>query len=130
MKTILVVDDEYAIADILVDVLGDEGYRVLSAANGKEGLARLEAESQVDLLILDAMMPVLDGKSTLQRLRADARYQALPVLLMSAAASIADELAALPDCKVSAFLHKPFALDRLLSLVQQLIGPGEPSRPA
>ena len=68
MKTILVVDDELANADVLCLLLEEEGYRAHSAVNGREGLERL-AEVRPQLVVLDYMMPVMDGAE--MRLRAD-----------------------------------------------------------
>ena len=60
MKTVLVVDDEFAVAELLSDLLTDEGYHVVTAAGGKEGLARLRS-AKPDLVLLDFMMPSLTG---------------------------------------------------------------------
>jgi len=64
-ETILIVDDEFGIAEFLTDLLVDKGYRVITAANGKQALARI-AEEKPDLVLLDFMMPVMDGAATLK----------------------------------------------------------------
>jgi len=126
MKTILIVDDEYAIVETLVEVLQDEGYRAVFAGNAKDGLARLEKENP-DLVIVDYMMPIADGRQMVQEMRALPDHQSTPVVMMSAAA----REAALSDGRggqidVSAFLSKPFLLEDLLEKVFQLIGkPGQ-----
>ncbi len=66
MVTVLVVEDEFAIAELLEMVLADEGYRVLMAANGRQGLQRLAEGPRPDLVISDYMMPILDGADMLQ----------------------------------------------------------------
>jgi two-component system response regulator VicR len=131
MKTILIVDDEYAIVETLVDLLQDEGYRVVFAGNGRDGLARLEKENP-DLVIVDYMMPIADGRQLVREMRALPAHQSTPVVMMSAAARDA----ALSDGQggqldVSAFLSKPFSLEDLLERVFQLLGkPGQdPSGP-
>ncbi len=65
MRTILVVDDEFAITTTLETILGDAGYRVLTAADGRQGMARL-VENAPDLILLNHMMPVLDGPGMLR----------------------------------------------------------------
>ena len=71
MPTVLIVEDEFAIADLLEMVLTDEGYRVLHAANGRQGLERLAEGPRPDLVISDYMMPILDGAGMLKAMRDD-----------------------------------------------------------
>jgi CheY-like chemotaxis protein len=119
MTTILVVDDEYAVADFLKTVLEEEGYHVLVAENGREGLARL-AESRPALVLCDLMMPIMDGAALCRAMRKNPDYQAIPFVLMSARhypPSRDDE-----GCNYTAFLAKPFSLDKLIELVSRLVG--------
>ncbi len=117
MKTLLVVDDEVGITDALNDLLSEEGFLVLVAGNGKEALARI-AEKRPDLILLDYMMPGMDGRELLLTLQGNPAYQNLPVLMMSAIPR-----SSIPaDCKPTAFLRKPFSIDRLLSEVGRLLG--------
>lgn len=118
MKTILVVDDEFDIVDVLSDLLTAEGYRVLTASNGREGLARLH-EAHVDLVLLDRMMPVVDGAEMMRLMREDASLRLIPVVMMSAAEGrrLSREL----GC--ADFLKKPFDLGTLLDTVARLAGP-------
>ncbi len=122
MKTILVVDDEFAIAEAISALLTDEGYRVFSAVNGRQALQRL-TEFVPDLILLDFMMPVLDGASTLRSLREDARYEALPVIMMSGAAesSVREYVTS-----YFAFLRKPFDAAALLSSVKRALQTSPP----
>ncbi len=83
MPTVLVVDDEFGIVDVLETVLTDEGYRVLTACNGKQGLARL-SEKKPDVILLDFMMPILSGGEMLRAMAAEPAYQRIPVIMMSA----------------------------------------------
>lgn len=122
MKTILVVEDELAIADMLSTLLADEGYEVLIAGNGREGLA-LVAQEHPDLVLSDVMMPILDGREMCRLIRAEPEYGDIPVVLMSAARDGAMSF----ECGQAAFLSKPFDLDRLLGLVLELIGLPTPS---
>ena len=72
MQTVLIVDDEFGVAEVLQSILEDEGYRAVTAINGKQGLARL-AEVTPDLVMLDYMMPILDGTKTLEAIRQQER---------------------------------------------------------
>ncbi len=115
MDTILVVEDEGLIAELLEDVLQDAGYRVVTAGNGLEGLARL-ADVAPDLVLSDIMMPGLDGRALCQRIRSDARYHGLPIVLMSAALPAADRAT-----DYTAFIRKPFDLDGLLGTIRRIL---------
>jgi CheY-like chemotaxis protein len=125
MKTILVVDDEYALVESLVELLQDEGYRAVSAANGLDALDRLR-EAKPDLILTDNMMPIADGKEFVSAVRGLDEYRGTPVVMMSSAPQEVS-LAAGPKgaVEVSAFLAKPFLLENLLELVEELIGKGD-----
>lgn len=119
MKTILVVDDEYAIVWSLSTELQDEGYRVVAAANGKEALERISEELPA-LVITDVMMPIMDGRELIAALGRDGRTRDIPVIVMSAVARAGLDGA----MRSAAFLRKPFGLKALLGEVARLIGPG------
>lgn len=102
----LVVDDERGIVSLLTDLLGDEGYRVLSAFDGVTALQRVK-EEMPDLVLADIMMPRLDGLSLLNRIREEVGE--VPVVLMSAAVT--------PITREAPYIAKPFDLDDLLDLV-------------
>src|SRR6266852_2990631 len=109
MKTILVVDDEYFLVETLSALLETEGYRVVSAANGKDGLAQLVKESP-DLVLTDFMMPVTDGLELIRGLHALPDFRSLPVVMMSASREDV-ALSGHPKDRapgISAFLGKPF----------------------
>lgn len=114
MSTVLVVEDEPTIREFVDDVLTGEGYQVSTASNGQEALTQL-ATAAPDLVLLDIMMPVLDGREVLKRMRADPTLSGITVLVMSAAAH--------PALLVGAdrFLPKPFDLDQLLLAVHELV---------
>lgn len=122
MKTILVVDDEVGIADTLAAVLGDEGYRVMLAVNGRQALERARAaEAPPDLILLDYMMPVMNGAETFAALQADPALASIPVILMSAVAP-PPVRALFPG---DAYLEKPFQLEELLAAIAKRIGSTE-----
>jgi CheY-like chemotaxis protein len=115
MKTILVVDDEFAIAEAISALLTDEGYRVFTAVNGRQALQRLP-EVNPDLIVLDFMMPILDGPGMLRAMLEDPRYEDVPVIMMSGVA----EASVREYCtSYFAFLRKPFDALALLSSVKR-----------
>jgi CheY-like chemotaxis protein len=117
MKTVLIIDDEFSIIDSMTEFLTWAGYRVSSACNGQEGLEQL-AQTRPDVVVLDYMMPVMDGVAMLRLMRADPAYAAIPVLLVTAAPR------ALPRVRRqwNAMLAKPFDVDLLLATIARLIG--------
>lgn len=123
MATILIVDDELAVTDILRAVLQGEGYGVVTAKNGQEGLLKL-AEERPDLVLCDIMMPLMEGLEMCHLLQLNPSYNAIPVVLMSAAHEQFKGGAARLDlsCDYAAFLAKPFDLDDLLNTVAGLVG--------
>lgn len=112
---ILVVDDEAAIRHLLDDLLGDEGYSVSTASNGRAALAIVKQE-RPDLILMDVMMPELDGLETLRHLRTGPESAAVPVILMSAAAYLTPDSA-----DGMAFISKPFNLDHVLAVVAHML---------
>lgn len=114
----LVVDDEWAIAEVLADILGDHGYRVMMAGNGKQALARLNDEIP-HLVVLDFMMPIMDGAATLKALRANPQTAQVPVLLMSSlpASTIKERCSG-----YTAYIQKPFLIDEIVRKVVELLG--------
>jgi len=112
MKTLLIVEDEFSLSEALASVLSEEGYCVLLAGNGRQGLERA-AERRPDLVLTDLMMPLMDGRAMIQALRADPALEKLPIILMSAV----DGRLALRDLPGIPFVRKPFDLDTLLALI-------------
>ena len=115
MKRILVVDDEPTLRDLLGDVLWDAGYTVLTASDGKAALQSVTREAP-DLVLMDVMMPGLDGREAARTMRAEANGAVIPIVLMSAAVTLAPL-----DAGVSGFVPKPFDLDGLLAVVARLL---------
>jgi CheY-like chemotaxis protein len=115
MATILVVDDEQPVVDLLTDMLEDEGHTVVSAYNGRIAL-ELVAHQQPDLIISDVMMPFVDGIQLCRRLREEHDAKSLPVILMSAA--LPPDLS---SCGANAFLGKPFDIDRFEDLIAKYV---------
>lgn len=119
MATVLVVDDEFGIAELLEAVLSEAGHRVLSAINGQHGLEVLASE-RVDLVLLDFMMPVMNGAMTLRAITADPALSAIPVVVMS---SLPESAVAERAAGYAGFLRKPFRINTMLSMVAKLLPP-------
>jgi two-component system, sensor histidine kinase and response regulator len=115
MKTILAIDDEFAITEAIVMLLNDAGYHAEAARGGREGLEKI-AELHPDLVLLDIMMPDMDGREVYRHMQADAEMRNTPVIMMSAALLKSGEVEA------PYFLAKPFSLAKLVGLVGELIG--------
>lgn len=118
--TVLVVDDDRAIRDVLTDVLQDEGYHTLLASDGREAIAHLQPGRHLpDVVLLDLLMPEVDGYGVLEHLRRNL-LQELPVLIFSAQKPDASIFRAL-DAELRDFVAKPFDLDELLIRMQRLL---------
>jgi len=118
-KRILVVDDEIYIVHILEFSLTMEGYDVITAADGEEALRRVE-EDEPDLVVLDIMMPRMDGYEVCRRLREDPATRNLPVILLSAKGRPMDRDLGL-DAGADDYIVKPFSPRRLLEKIRELM---------
>jgi two-component system response regulator MprA len=115
---ILVVDDERAVRESLERALDLEGYEVELAADGEVALERLDGPTPPDAVILDVLMPGIDGLEVCRRLRA--RRNAVPVLMLTARAEVDSRVAGL-DAGADDYLAKPFALAELLARLRALL---------
>jgi two-component system response regulator MprA len=115
---ILVVDDERAVRNSLRRALELEGYAIELAADGEEALSRLEANSEPDAVILDVLMPGLDGLEVCRRLRKSGKT--LPVLMLTARDEVENRVAGL-DAGADDYVTKPFALEELLARLRALL---------
>ncbi len=113
---LLVVDDDWDLVDVIDALLGDCGISVETASNGAEALQKLQ-RARPDAILLDLVMPVMDGASFLRTCRADPSYADLPVAVMSA--SVEAEAVVL-ELGAQVCLAKPFRMHELLAVVQQL----------
>ena len=112
-RTILLVDDSSAVRETVSEVLGAEGYRVLEAENGRQALELLRKGPEPGLILLDLMMPVMDGWQFLKERATSAALSEIPVIVLSATAD--DELLA----GTCAFLQKPMRLEVLLEALDR-----------
>ena len=116
---ILLVDDEPSIVKMVGKRLEVEGFDVLVAMDGQDGLAKAQAE-QPDLIVLDLMLPKLNGYEVCTMLKQDARYQKIPVVLFTAKTQEKDEKLGM-ECGADAYVRKPFRAQELLEKIRSLI---------
>jgi CheY-like chemotaxis protein len=115
--SILVVEDDVDVRDVMEEYLTSRGYEVIPAANGKQALDFLfssDPRSPPDLVVLDLMMPLVTGWQVLQAMRGDRRLAAIPVVVVTAVAG--DR-----PVKVKALLSKPFNVESLERIVSQTL---------
>ena len=124
-KRILVVDDHPPTVRLIQNALEQEGFSVASAANGAECLLALHRELP-DLVVLDVIMPVMDGFQTLRILRENAQTKHLPVIILSIRDSDKDVLEGW-QTGVDLYLTKPFQMDELVAAVKRLVSTVEDS---
>ena len=113
-EIVLVVDDDPDIRDALCELLEGEGYRAMSAANGQEALTYLSSKEPPCVILLDLMMPIMDGWEFRRQQQGDPRWSKIPVVVITAAGKYgADSITA--DC----ILPKPLQLEQVLEALQQ-----------
>lgn len=112
--TVLIVDDEQAIRDLLQDILEDEGFTVLTASDGYAALA-IARQTAPSLILTDLMMPRMDGRALCLQLRADPSTANIPIVIMSAARNV-------PASGLCAgFIAKPFTLNDVVDQVYRYL---------
>ncbi len=112
---ILIIEDDCAIRETLAEILEGEGYEVSRACNGAEALARLKSSAGTRLILLDLMMPVMDGWEFRNEQREDPAIRGIPVVVISADHAL-DRKAS--ELQAQGFLPKPFQVERLLETVR------------
>lgn len=120
MKTILVIDDELPLVQVMCLILQNAGYAVLTAWNGQVGLTVL-ADHSVDLILCDVMMPIMTGPALCRALQHDSTHSAPPVILMSGTGKPLDS----EVYRCTAYLAKPFERTDLIEAVKTSIGSAE-----
>ena len=123
---ILVVDDEIYIVHILDFSLGMEGYEVITALDGEQALEKARAEKP-DLIVLDIMMPKLDGYETCKRLKADAATKDIPVILLSAKGRNVDQKVGF-EVGADDYITKPFSPRKLVERINAILGQSSQQR--
>jgi CheY-like chemotaxis protein len=113
---VLLVEDDLAIREIVAELLEEEGYAVSCAGNGAEALALLAREAAPQVIVLDLMMPVMDGWEFRAALQQDPRLARIPLIVLSAGNRLEQRTEVLG---AAAFLPKPFEVGRLLAAVER-----------
>jgi two-component system alkaline phosphatase synthesis response regulator PhoP len=115
-RTILVIDDDVPTIELLAAALTLEGYRVIEATNGRDGLKLLVSE-RPDLVLCDVLMPELDGRAVADAMHAHAAFRNIPLVLVSAG----QEARVAKGIPCAAFIEKPFSVSALCGLVAELL---------
>lgn len=118
-KKILIVDDEQDVVIIVGKVLGRNGYKIMTAANGLECLEKVETELP-DLILLDNIMPNMDGRAVLAKLRRSKKTADIPVIMLTAVAD-EDYIAAAQKAGVVEYIVKPFDYNVLLEKIDRVL---------
>ncbi|MEW5940943.1 MAG: response regulator [Chloroflexota bacterium] len=119
-KRILCIEDEPEMIDLIRLILGRRGFDVQGAAGGVEGLRAVRQE-RPDLVLLDLMMPDLDGWEVYQQMKADEATRDIPVIVVTAKAQSIDKVLGLHIAKVDDYIAKPFSPQDLLNSVEKIL---------
>ena len=119
IKHILCIEDEPEMIDLIRLILGRRGFEVLGAAGGKEGLEKVR-QVKPDLVLLDLMMPDMDGWEVYQQMKADEKTKDIPVIVITAKAQSIDKVLGLHIAKVDDYIAKPFSPQELLTSVDKV----------
>ena len=123
IKSILCIEDEPEMIDLIRLILGRRGFEVIGANGGMDGLEKLQNGPQPDLVLLDLMMPDMDGWEVYQQMKADEKTKDIPVIVVTAKAQSIDKVLGLHIAKVDDYIAKPFSPQELLSSVEKVLGP-------
>jgi CheY-like chemotaxis protein/HAMP domain-containing protein len=116
-RKVLLVDDDIRNIFSLSSVLAEKGMQIVEAGDGAEALAQLQAHPDIDIVLMDIMMPEMDGFEAMRRIRRDPRWARLPIIALTAKAMLGDQKQCL-DAGASDYLAKPVELDKLFSLMR------------
>ena len=119
-KTIVYIEDEPEMIDLVKLILSRKGYQVVGATGGREGLDVVR-QHVPDLVLLDLMMPDIDGWDVYQQIRADEETQHIPVIVVTAKAQNIDKVLGLHIAKVNDYISKPFSPQELVSSIEKVM---------
>ncbi|MCK5054554.1 MAG: response regulator [Anaerolineales bacterium] len=120
-KRVVCIEDEPEMIDLVRLILGRKGFSVIGANGGIEGLETVQRE-RPDLVLLDLMMPDMDGWEVYQQMKADDELRDIPVVVVTAKAQSIDKVLGLHIAKVDDYITKPFGPQELLESVEKIIG--------
>jgi two-component system response regulator VicR len=125
-KLILCIEDEPEMIDLIRLILTRRGFEVKGANGGKEGLEFIRKDKP-DLVLLDLMMPDMDGWEVYQQMKADEKTRDIPVIVVTAKAQSIDKVLGLHIAKVDDYIAKPFSPQELLTSVDTVLGHKKPA---
>lgn len=120
-KRVVCIEDEPEMIDLVRLILGRKGFYVIGANGGIEGLETVRREKP-DLILLDLMMPDMDGWEVYQQIKADSNLREIPVIVVTAKAQSIDKVLGLHIAKVDDYITKPFGPQELLESVEKILG--------
>jgi len=120
LKCILCIEDEPEMIDLMRLILGRRGFEVKGATGGVEGLSKIRQDPP-DLVLLDLMMPDMDGWEVYQQMKADEKTKNIPVIVVTAKAQSIDKVLGLHIAKVDDYISKPFSPQELMSSVEKVL---------
>lgn len=120
VKKIICIEDEPGMIDLIKLILGRRGFEVYGAAGGVAGI-KMVREMLPDLVLLDLMMPDMDGWEVYQQMKADASLREIPVIVVTAKAQNIDKVLGLHIAKVDDYISKPFASQELIESVDKVL---------
>jgi DNA-binding response OmpR family regulator len=123
-KRVVCIEDEPEMIDLVRLILGRKGFEVIGANGGVEGLDAVRREKP-DLVLLDLMMPDMDGWEVYQQIKADPALREIPVVVVTAKAQSIDKVLGLHIAKVDDYITKPFGPQELLESVAKILGENE-----
>jgi DNA-binding response OmpR family regulator len=119
MKKILLVDDQVSMATALSDILEDGDYEIFTANNGEVGIRKAK-EIKPDLIIMDIMMPVMDGITAIKELKKMDEFKNTPIFILSAKGGTHDENL-VNELGINGYIHKPFSASVILEEVEKVL---------
>lgn len=123
-KRVVCIEDEPEMIDLVRLILGRKGFNVIGANGGIEGLETVR-RLKPDLILLDLMMPDMDGWEVYQQVKADPSLREIPVVVVTAKAQSIDKVLGLHIAKVDDYITKPFGPQELLESVEKILGTGQ-----
>jgi CheY-like chemotaxis protein len=120
ISKVLVVDDEEGVLYLISTILKKAGHEAITASSGEECLEMLKTE-RPDLILLDVMMPGLDGHDTCKKIKNDGEYRSIPVAMLTVKSGDADKLRSLQDCTADWHIAKPVEKEKLVEIVNWLL---------
>ncbi len=120
-KRILYIEDDLEMIDLVKMILSRKGYDIIGAYGGQQGLDHIEIDKP-DLILLDLMMPDIDGWNVYQNLKSNEATNHIPVIVITAKAQSIDRVLGLQIAKVDDYITKPFRSEELISSIENLLG--------